>query len=176
MAKRVLEVVDYDPAWSKRFADEQSMLAQVLGETVLKIHHIGSTSVPGLAAKPVIDILMEVPGLDELDGKNQLMESLGYEVKGENGIAGRRYFQKGGNNRSHHLHAFVAGDETLARHLAFRNYLAAHPQIVQQYGELKLAVIRAGHNISEAYMQGKNEFIQHHEKLALSWYFNQQVA
>lgn len=173
MTTRVLEVVDYDPAWVTLFADEQKQLAKVLAETALDIYHIGSTSVPGLAAKPVIDILVAVSGLDALDDKNQLMLSLGYMVKGENGIAGRRYFQKGGNARSHHLHAFKKGDEALTRHLAFRDYLVAHPNIAQQYGELKLALIRAGRDSSEPYMQGKNDFIQHHERLALNWYFNQ---
>ncbi|WP_281556047.1 GrpB family protein [Thalassomonas sp. RHCl1] len=172
MKKRVLEVVDYDPAWLKLFADEQILLAQSLGDVAIDIHHIGSTSVAGLAAKPVIDILMEVIDLEALDGKNQQMQSLDYEVKGENGIAGRRYFQKGGNARSHHLHAFKKGDEALTRHLAFRDYLRVHPQVAQQYGELKQGLIRAGHNSSEPYMQGKNDFIQHHEKLALNWYLS----
>ncbi|WDD99973.1 GrpB family protein [Thalassomonas actiniarum] len=172
MKRRVLEVVDYDPAWGKLFADEQILLVKALGDVALNIHHIGSTSVTGLAAKPVIDILMEVSDLEAVESKNQQMLSLGYEVKGENGIAGRRYFQKGGNARSHHLHAFKTGDEALTRHLAFRDYLVAHPQIAQQYGELKQGLILAGHNSSAPYMQGKNDFIQHHEKLALSWYLS----
>ncbi|WDE12743.1 GrpB family protein [Thalassomonas haliotis] len=170
MTNRVLEVVAYDPAWARLFADEQMLLAQSLTNVALNIHHIGSTSVVGLAAKPVIDILMEVTDLEALDGKSRLMEALGYEVKGENGIARRRYFQKGGNARSHHLHAFKKGDEALSRHLAFRDYLVAHPNIAQQYGALKLGLILAGHNSSEPYMQGKNDFIRHHEKLALSWH------
>jgi len=172
MTKRVLEVLDYDPAWVARFAREQKLLAKALGDVALKIHHIGSTSVPALAAKPVIDILMEVSALDALDDKNGAMVSLGYVVKGEYGIAGRRYYQKGGNNRSHHLHAFEKGDETLTRHLAFRDYLVAHPHIARQYGALKQELIAAGYNTSESYMQGKNDFILHHEKLALNWYLN----
>ncbi|WP_233090623.1 GrpB family protein [Vibrio sp. IB15] len=110
MSSRVIEVVDYRPSWADDFSDEKVLLESVLNSVnVVAIHHIGSTSVKGLCAKPIIDILLEVKSLEELDKNNNLMESLGYEVKGEFGIAGRRYFQKGGIQRSHQVHAFLVG-------------------------------------------------------------------
>ncbi|MBO8125181.1 GrpB family protein, partial [Escherichia coli] len=100
---RILTVVDYDDMWPTLFENERSLLQVTLGHVISQIHHIGSTSVPGLSAKPVIDILIEVTNLDELDSLNQAMERAGYTVRGENGISNRRYFTKGENQRSHHI-------------------------------------------------------------------------
>ena len=99
---RILTVVDYDEMWPALFENERTLLQMTLGKAISRIHHIGSTSVPGLSAKPVIDILIEVANLQELDSLNQAMEGVGYTVRGENGILNRRYFTKGGNQRSHH--------------------------------------------------------------------------
>lgn len=81
---RILTVVDYDDMWPTLFENERSLLQITLGHVISQIHHIGSTSVPGLSAKPVIDILIEVTNLDELDSMNQAMERAGYTVRGEN--------------------------------------------------------------------------------------------
>lgn len=97
---RILTVVDYDEMWPTLFENERTLLQMTLGKVISRIHHIGSTSVPGLSAKPVIDILIEVANLEELDSLNQAMEGVGYTVRGENGILNRRYFTKGGNQRS----------------------------------------------------------------------------
>ena len=123
---RILTVVDYDEMWPALFESERTLLQMTLGKVISRIHHIGSTSVPGLSAKPVIDILIEVANLEELDSLNQAMEGVGYTVRGENGILNRRYFTKGGNQRSHHIHAFATGDAQIIKHLAFRDYLIKH--------------------------------------------------
>ena len=115
---RILTVVDYDEMWPTLFENERTLLQMTLGKVISRIHHIGSTSVPGLSAKPVIDILIEVANLEELDSLNQAMEGIGYTVRGENGILNRRYFTKGGNQRSHHIHAFATGDAQIIKHLA----------------------------------------------------------
>ncbi|VGH57106.1 putative dehydrogenase [Klebsiella pneumoniae] len=115
---RILTVVDYDEMWPALFENERTLLQMTLGKVISRIHHIGSTSVPGLSAKPVIDILIEVANLEELDSLNQAMEGIGYTVRGENGILNRRYFTKGGNQRSHHIHAFATGDAQIIKHLA----------------------------------------------------------
>ncbi|GKK04001.1 hypothetical protein NUBL21985_46300 [Klebsiella pneumoniae] len=118
MNMRILTVVDYDEMWPALFENERTLLQMTLGKVISRIHHIGSTSVPGLSAKPVIDILIEVANLEELDSLNQAMEGIGYTVRGENGILNRRYFTKGGNQRSHHIHAFATGDAQIIKHLA----------------------------------------------------------
>src|SRR5205085_5583576 len=103
------------------------------------IRHIGSTAIPDIYAKPVLDLLVEVRDITEVDGQSSAMESLGYEVMGEYGIPGRRYFRKDNREgiRTHHIHAFEAGSAEAGRHLAFRNYMITHPVDAQRYSELK---------------------------------------
>jgi len=169
---REIEVVKYDPNWAIKFDIERVMLQEALGSNALNIEHIGSTAVFGLAAKPVIDILVAVSSLNILDTKDEKMASLGYEAKGENGIEGRRYFQKGGNQRTHHVHVFQAGDESLIRHRAFKEYLIVYPEITREYSEIKKQAASDCQNNIMLYMSMKNEFIRKHEKLAMRWYGN----
>lgn len=170
VSKRVIEVVEYDSAWKLKFEIEKSLLKGILGNAAIKIEHIGSTSIEGLAAKPIIDIQIEVTNLSELESKNSQFESCGYIVKGENGIEGRRYFQKGGHQRSHQVHCFVSGDENLIRHRAFRDYLIAFPNIASKYAQIKLRAVSQCNNNIIQYMNLKNDFILHHQALALEWF------
>lgn len=169
---RMIEVVDYDASWKKKFENEKLLLTKAIGDNALKIEHIGSTSVEGLTAKPIIDILIEVSSLTKLDLANEKLEALGYRVKGENGISGRRYFQKGGTQRSHQVHAFQTNDVHLLRHLAFKEYLIAHPEIATEYGAIKKFAASKCDNNAKIYMALKNDFIQKHEKLAINWFGN----
>jgi GrpB-like predicted nucleotidyltransferase (UPF0157 family) len=172
LSQRVVNVVDYDLNWPDSFAIEKKLLANVIGINAVSIEHIGSTAVAGLAAKPVIDILVEVTSLSDLDASSNGIAALDYIVKGESGISGRRYFQKGGNQRSHHVHAFQTGDLNLIRHRAFKEYLIAHPRVSSEYGQIKKeAVLNCGNNIN-VYMTLKNEFIKKFEKLAVEWFSN----
>lgn len=100
-----VEVVDYRPEWAEMYAAEAEKIRAVLGENLIEIHHIGSTAVKGLKAKPIIDILAVVSDLVSLDGKNSEFEKAGYECMGEFGIRGRRYFRKGEEIRTHQIHA-----------------------------------------------------------------------
>lgn len=167
-----ITVVEYNPNWPKQFEDECYKLQYILGEVVNNIHHIGSTAVPGLTAKPIIDILLDVYRLDELDSKIEKMEALRYEAMGEFGISGRRYFRKGGDKRTHHIHAFQSGDPNLIRHLVFRDYLIEHQKIAKEYGELKLHIATICNNDNEKYCDEKDSFVQYHEAQALQWYRN----
>lgn len=164
---RIIKVEDYNKNWPILFQNEYEHLTSILGANAIAIHHIGSTSVPGLCAKPIIDILLEVKNLSELESGYAELVILGYQARGENGIVGRRYFQKGGTERSHHLHAFQQGNIYAQQHLVFRNYLRTHADIALQYGELKQVVVKQCQNNAELYMQGKNSFIQHHLALAM---------
>ncbi len=172
LSNRIIEVVDYDSSWRKTFELEKVLLTKAIGINAVNIEHIGSTSVVGLAAKPVIDILIEVADLKELDTANEIIEALGYTIKGENGISGRRYFQKGGNQRSHHVHAFQTNDLHLHRHRAFKEYLIAHSAIASEYSSLKKEAAAKSDNNVNVYIALKNNFIQKHEQLALEWFSN----
>src|SRR3954463_7125609 len=91
---RKVEVVRHDPLWRDAFEAEAKRVAAALGENVVAVQHIGSTAIPNIYAKPIIDLLVEVREIAEVDGRSPAMESLGYEVMGEYGIPGRRYFRK----------------------------------------------------------------------------------
>lgn len=122
---RKIVVVPHENHWSEKFQMEAERLKTAMPERV-KIHHIGSTSVPGLAAKPIIDMIMEVESIERVDRWNERFIELGYIVKGENGISGRRFFIHGTEEkRSYHLHVFEKGNPEIVRHLAFRDYMMA---------------------------------------------------
>lgn len=167
----IVRVVSHDPNWPARFEIERGRIAGALGDIVAALHHIGSTAVPGIPAKPIIDILLEVSDLGELDRRAPRMESLGYEVKGEFGIPGRRYFRRDDEHRvrTHQVHAFGLGSEDAVRHLAFRDYMIAHPQIAQSYGGLKQQLAERFPGDIEAYMDGKDRFVKEHQAKALFW-------
>jgi GrpB-like predicted nucleotidyltransferase (UPF0157 family) len=153
------------------FATESAEIAAALGDVVVAVHHVGSTAIPGIFAKPIIDILLEVDDVARLDQRSAAMQQLGYEALGEFGIPGRRYFRKNGSSgrRTHQVHAFEAGTPQVLRHLAFRDYLIAHPQLAQAYGQLKYALARQHPQDIDAYIAGKSPFLQEHEARALTW-------
>ena len=173
---RRIEIAPYDPAWRELFEIERQLISEALGAIALDVHHIGSTSVPGLAAKPIIDIILEVSSLEDLDQRESALASLGYESKGEYGIERRRFFPKGGGERTHHIHAFKAGDPHVVRHLAFRDYLRAHPAISREYEALKTRVAASCNNDIDTYCDGKDSFIKDHERLALAWLSENEQA
>lgn len=163
-------VVDYDPAWEKMFCREAQLLRQALGENLIEIHHIGSTAVPGLAAKPIIDIMPVVQSLEQLDLCNPSMEALGYECMGEFGIPGRRYFRKGGAERTHQIHAFCReSSHEIRRHLAVRDYLRNHPEEAARYGGLKQRLALEYPYDIDGYCDGKDAYVKRLEHNALSW-------
>src|SRR5919112_3572482 len=101
-----VEVVPHDPRWRDAFEAEAKRVAAALGENVVAVHHVGSTAIPNIYAKPVVDLLVEVRDITEVEGRSSAMQSLGYEVMGEYGIPGRRYFRKDDRQgvRTHNLH------------------------------------------------------------------------
>lgn len=166
-----VEVVPHDPRWREAFEAEARQVAAALGENVVAIHHIGSTAIPDIYAKPVVDLLVEAGDLTEVDGRSSAMESLGYEVMGEYGIPGRRYFRKDNLEgiRTHHIHAFEVGSAEVERHLAFRDYLIAHPVDAQTYSELKRKLAEAHPQSMDGYIDGKADFIKEMDQRAARW-------
>jgi len=165
----IVRVVPYNPNWVNEYNKERQSLIKELGDVVSSIHHIGSTSVKGLAAKPIIDILMECTSIEAIDKYSFVFKKLDYEVMGEYGIAGRRYYRKGGDNRTHQIHAFKVGDPNIQRHIVFRDYLAAHPEVMAEYEKLKMQLASTCNNDISVYWAGKDTFIKHHESEALKW-------
>ncbi len=168
-------VVPHNPGWREAFEAEAKSVAAALGENVLAIHHIGSTAIPDIYAKPILDMLIEVNDITALDVQRVAMESLGYEVMGEFGIPGRRYFRKDNQEgiRTHHVHSFEAGSAQVARHLAFRDYLIAHPEEAQAYSELKGKLAQEYPQNMDGYIDGKDGFIKEIDQRAAQWRMSQ---
>jgi GrpB-like predicted nucleotidyltransferase (UPF0157 family) len=168
---RKIEVVLHNPQWRDAFEAEATHVARTLGENVVAIHHIGSTAIPNIYAKPVIDLLVEVRDITEVDGQSSAMKSLGYEVMGEYGIPGRRYFRKDNEEgiRTHQIHAFERGSAEVERHLAFRDYLIAHPEDAQRYSELKRKLADEHAQSMDGYIDGKDSFIKEIDRRAAQW-------
>jgi GrpB-like predicted nucleotidyltransferase (UPF0157 family) len=167
---RKVEVTPYNQQWASMFEEEANKLRHIFGEQLVAIHHIGSTSVPGLEAKPIIDIMSVVKDIKLVDEHNESMQKIGYEPKGENGIPERRYFQKGGDNRTHHVHVYQVGSPHVERHMAFRDYLRTHPSVVKEYGDLKRKLAQEFPYDIESYIQGKERLVVTIEQQALEWY------
>ncbi|NJL60577.1 MAG: GrpB family protein [Methylacidiphilales bacterium] len=167
---RKIEVVAHNPHWKQEFERESKLVADALGNNVITVHHIGSTSIPNIYAKPIIDMLVEVANIDQVDAFNLSMIALGYEVMGEFGIPGRRFFRKDINQiRTHHIHTFKVDSYDVNRHLAFRDYMILHPEYAQKYSDLKQDLAKKFPNDIQSYMDGKNGFIKDMEKHALAW-------
>ena len=157
--KKKIEVVPYNPKWPEMFAEEAKQVWQALGNNCIAIHHIGSTSVPGLAAKPIIDMLPVVRDILEVDRAVGAMERLGYEAKGEYGIAFRRYFQKGKNTRTHNVHIYEQGDPEIDRYVRFRDWLRSHDDDAKSYAQLKLKLAEQFPEDILQYCSGKDTFV-----------------
>lgn len=167
-----VEVVAHDPSWKLKFENEANCIRAALGSAVAEIHHIGSTSIPGIYAKPIIDMLLELTSIDAADEKAESLVTIGYEAMGEFGIPGRRYFHKNSPSgvREYQVHAFAVGSGEVSRHLAFRDYLRSHAEVARQYSELKRGLAKRYHSNIEAYMNGKDPFIKETQQAALTWW------
>jgi GrpB-like predicted nucleotidyltransferase (UPF0157 family) len=164
----------YDSEWPQlAFRHAESLRA--LGPALVTVHHIGSTSVPGLAAKPIIDLMPLVSGLADLDQKRPCIEALGYKWYGELGIPGRRYcsLSNAAGARIVQLHFFSADSPQVERHLAFRDYLRAHPDAAAAYEKEKRRARDLHPDNSHAYTDEKAAWIHNTEAKALVWFAKQ---
>jgi GrpB-like predicted nucleotidyltransferase (UPF0157 family) len=167
LEKGTVRLIPYTGEWKRLFEEEKIRLQAVVGKYVLDIQHVGSTSIPGMAAKPIIDIAIAVKNFEEASVCIVPIEQLGYEYKGELGIPRRHYFAKG-DPRTYHIHMFEIGSQDWVDQLLFRDYLIRHPQSAQEYANLKIALARRFPQDREAYLEGKAPFIQHILQLASS--------
>jgi GrpB-like predicted nucleotidyltransferase (UPF0157 family) len=159
-----VSVVEYRPQWRKMFEEEKRLLQAVLGEVSAQIEHIGSTAVVGLAAKPVIDIMIGLPDFSSAaDDLVPKFETLGYEYfkKYEDEMPFRRYFAKNSNaTRTHQIHMVEIGSEFWERHLLFRDYLRQNPQAAGKYAALKKQLAECEWTDVNEYADAKTEFIK----------------
>jgi GrpB-like predicted nucleotidyltransferase (UPF0157 family) len=164
-----VRLTSFSEEWALMFQKEVHILSEIFGDEIIRFEHFGSTSVHGLKAKPVIDMMGIVKDIHKIDLFNEQMESLGYDVVGEYGIEGRRFFRKGGENRTHHIHIYQYDNPQIARHLIFRDYLRAHPEEATKYSRLKEELANQYENTRE-YSVAKKEFVTEMEQHALKWF------
>lgn len=161
-------VTEYNPDWPQMFQQEMKKIERILGDNCVAVCHIGSTSVPGLAAKPIIDMMPIVKELAAADAVSAEFEKIGYEYLGEFGIPGRRYLRKGGDERTHQIHIFARTDrKNIERHLALRDYLRTHPEAREAYGKLKKQLAEKYPYDIDGYCDGKDAFVRELEQRAL---------
>ncbi|WP_226582699.1 GrpB family protein [Halobacillus litoralis] len=165
-----ITVTEYDENWARLFQKEKEIIRDMFKDELVEIHHIGSTAVPKLKAKPIIDIMPVVKDITKVDLFNEKVMDIGYEPLGELGIEGRRYFRKGGISRTHQLHFFQYDNYyELERHLAVRDYLVVHEKDRIEYGELKESLACQFPKDIEGYSDGKYRYVQNLEQEALLW-------
>jgi len=154
-------IVGHDPNWARHYQDEANALCELLGSAALRIHHMGSTSIPNIPAKPIIDILLEATSLNALDETIARLVTMGYEARGEYGISGRRYFKKNSIAQipAFHLHCYEASSYEIKRHLAFRDYLRCKPDIAQQYADIKIKLSDENGRLAPEYQMKKKPFV-----------------
>ena len=163
--KGIVQLLPYSDHWPRLFAGEAERLQSAIGEHTLAIEHIGSTAVPGLAAKPVIDIAIAVRDISDVEQCVAPLEQMGYEYRGENGIPGRHFFGKG-EPRTVHLHVVELRSDHWRMHLSFRDYLRQHDETRDEYQALKEELAQKYRYDLLAYTDAKAEFIQGVLKLA----------
>lgn len=161
-----IEIVDYDPSWPRLFEEEQRRLALVLpADQILAIEHAGSTAIPGLAAKPIIDIFVAVPSIEQARATLvEPVEEIGYVYWAENPKLDRMFFVKGmppyGTRRTHHIHVSEPTSDAWQRPLLFRDYLRGHPDEAERYHRLKLDLASRYRHDREAYTNAKDAFVE----------------
>lgn len=168
---RRIEIVAHDPAWSRTFDGLRAVISRTLGDLALAVEHVGSTSVPDLAAKPILDLDVVIASRDRLPHVIERLRALGYAHQGDLGLEGREAFRRdgeevprdGAGGRTwpvHNLYVCAQDNRELGRHLAFRNYLRAHPDEAAAYADLKRELARRHQGDIEAYSRAKTEFVE----------------
>jgi GrpB-like predicted nucleotidyltransferase (UPF0157 family) len=167
-----VRLMPHDPRWAEAAAAEGDVLVQRLGPIVLRVHHVGSTAIPGIAAKPILDLIPVVRSVEELDERKSVLEALGFAWRGELGLPGRRYCTKDDpatGERLVQLHCYADGSHEIARHLAFRDYLRERPDIARAYDEEKARCRSLHPDDSHAYGDCKDAWIKRIEAEALAY-------
>ncbi|WP_046213570.1 GrpB family protein [Paenibacillus wulumuqiensis] len=166
-----IRLSEYDENWTRMYEEETYLLQEIFGKEIVKFEHFGSTAVPGLKAKPVIDMICIVRDIEAIQSFNEKMSSLGYDAAGEWGIPGRNLFRKGGENRTHHIHVYPVDHPQIKRHLIFRDYLKSHPDEMRRYGNLKEELAQRFDDTT-FYSKAKKPFVQEMEQRALQWHMD----
>ena len=164
-----VEIVDYRPEWTEIFERERTAILERCRPWVMDVHHVGSTSVPGLAAKPILEIMPVVASSKDGENAVEPMTALGYRYRGENELPGRFYFDKIVEGRTVvHCHMYPQDHSDVRKLAAFRDRLRTHEETPYEYERLKRKLASKHRDDREAYTDGKGEFIRQTTATALA--------
>lgn len=165
-----VRIVDHDPAWAETAAAEAARIAAAVGEAAVRMDHVGSTAVPGLGAKPIVDLQLAVADVGRRDLYVEPLAGIGYLFVPDPDSPDFHFFAKpAARPRRFHLHVCAAGSEDERRHLAVRDYLRAHPDEAARYEALKRALVARHPEDRLAYIAGKEDHVAALERRALAW-------
>lgn len=171
LKRGIVELESYNEEWSKEYKREEELLKKVLGDKIKEIHHVGSTSIKGLKAKPVIDILIVIDSLDSISVIEKLLKPYDYENRGQQGISDRYFFVKGPEDaRTHYVHFVEPKSNTYYNQVYFKKYLIEHPEYIKKYCDLKQDLAEKYADERPKYTKGKNDFIAEVIRLAKEKY------
>ncbi|ELZ74311.1 GrpB family protein [Haloferax larsenii] len=161
LARGTVELVEYDPAWREAYESEVARLRPRLGESVLGFEHVGSTSVPGLAAKPIVDMLVLVSDLDATEDVARVLSDAGYEERPNDDVPDRRFFARGPPScRTHYLSVTERGSDCHREQVAFRDALRGNRPLAAAYEELKRGLASVHPDDRDVYTEAKSSFVQ----------------
>lgn len=162
LKRGTVKIVLYNSDWPKEFEKEKYLLQKTFGSKIVAIEHIGSTAIPGMASKPIIDINMAIPSLELAESYIKPLEKLGYRYMKERWFEDRYFFPKGSkNNRTHHLNLVeITSENAWGSMLLFRDYLIGHPDVKNAYAKLKIELAKKNANNRETYTEAKSDFVR----------------
>lgn len=158
---------EHSPEWSRKYEKMMPLIRSALGTYFLELYHIGSTSIPQIKAKPIVDMLCVVSDIEEIDHCNAELRKLGFRAMGEFGIPKRRFFESVEGDM--HLHVFQEGNPEIMRHLLFKEYLLAHPEQMKVYETEKQRLFEEFPEDREAYTRGKTRVVREIDERAKEW-------
>lgn len=161
LKRNTVKLERHNPKWREDFEVQKKLLAKILGDNLIGIHHIGSTAISNISAKPIIDIAVEINNFSALDQLDNKLKEKGFIYRSMHDKPGYRLYIKGGKDyRSCHIHFYEKGSETLQNDLHFRDYLVNHPETAKKYDELKQNLADKYPNDRKKYTEGKKGFIE----------------
>lgn len=159
---RIITIAPANPRWAEEFEKIAVMISRYIGDLIIGIEHVGSTSIPGLAAKPIIDLDVVIPDMTRFPAIIERLDQAGFDYEGNLGVEGREAFKRRFDDEfmKYHLYVCPKDGKGHREHIAFRDYLMTHPEVVRKYERLKIELVRLYPNDIDGYQNGKKEFIK----------------
>ena len=161
LERGTVRLVPHENVWAENFKNEKEILQKALGDLAIDIQHVGSTSIPNIMAKPILDVGVGVKDMEAILATIPLLQQAGYDVANKIEEKGEVLGRRGGDEiRTHLIHVDIIGSKNWENHIIFRDYLLAHPEAAKEYEQLKLKNQKEFTHDRKGYVNAKNEFVQ----------------